>query len=141
MDTLALGYSLPAIRVASGLAPVRQCSCRAYQKIGPVSRQGLLQTQTQNKTRQNYYAVCLSMPGRQTRHPSIFTYRCNVSNRLCINNKCMRHLFIIDYSIICLTITGCLFHEASAASSMRNAMYLRYWFLLSNPIHCWHVRD
>ena len=32
MDTLALGYSLPAIRVASGLAPVRQCSCRAYQE-------------------------------------------------------------------------------------------------------------
>ena len=32
MDTLALGYSLPAIRVAWGLAPVRQCSCRAYNK-------------------------------------------------------------------------------------------------------------
>ena len=33
MDTLALGYSLPAIRAASGLAPVRQCSCRAYQEM------------------------------------------------------------------------------------------------------------
>ena len=32
MDTLALGYVIPAIRAHSGLAPVRQCSCRAYQK-------------------------------------------------------------------------------------------------------------
>ena len=30
MDTLALGYVIPAIRAYSGLAPVRQCSCRAY---------------------------------------------------------------------------------------------------------------
>ena len=32
MNTLALGYVIPAIRVYSGLAPVRQCSCRAYTK-------------------------------------------------------------------------------------------------------------
>ena len=32
MDTLALGYVIPAIRAHSGLAPVRQCSCRAYIK-------------------------------------------------------------------------------------------------------------
>ena len=31
MDTLALGYVIPAIRAHSGLAPVRQRSCRAYQ--------------------------------------------------------------------------------------------------------------
>ena len=31
VDTLALGYSLPAIWVDWGLAPV-ECSCRAYQK-------------------------------------------------------------------------------------------------------------
>ena len=30
MDTLAFGYVIPAIRAYSGLAPVRQCSCRAY---------------------------------------------------------------------------------------------------------------
>ncbi|OUP31963.1 hypothetical protein B5F25_10290 [Bacteroides sp. An19] len=30
MDTLALGYVIPAIRAHSGLTPVRQCSCRAY---------------------------------------------------------------------------------------------------------------
>ena len=30
MNTLALGYVIPAIRAYSGLAPVRQCSCRAY---------------------------------------------------------------------------------------------------------------
>ena len=30
MDTLALGYTIPAIRACSGLSPVRQCSCRAY---------------------------------------------------------------------------------------------------------------
>ena len=29
---LALGYVIPAIRAHSGLAPVRQCSCRAYKK-------------------------------------------------------------------------------------------------------------
>ena len=29
-NTLALGYVFPAIRAYSGLAPVRQCSCRAY---------------------------------------------------------------------------------------------------------------
>ena len=29
-DTLAFGYVIPAIRAYSGLAPVRQCSCRAY---------------------------------------------------------------------------------------------------------------
>ena len=33
MDTLAFGYVIPAIRAYSGLPPVRQCSCRAYQKI------------------------------------------------------------------------------------------------------------
>ena len=32
MDTLALGYAIPAIRAHSGLAPVRQCSCRAYNR-------------------------------------------------------------------------------------------------------------
>ena len=32
MDTLAFGYVIPAIRAYSGLAPVRQCSCRAYKK-------------------------------------------------------------------------------------------------------------
>ena len=32
MNTLALGYVIPAIRAYSGLAPVRQCSCRAYTK-------------------------------------------------------------------------------------------------------------
>ena len=32
MDTLALGYVIPAIRAHSGLAPVRQCSCRAYRQ-------------------------------------------------------------------------------------------------------------
>ena len=30
MDTLAFGYVIPAIRAYSGLPPVRQCSCRAY---------------------------------------------------------------------------------------------------------------
>ena len=30
MNTLALGYAIPAIRACSGLSPVRQCSCRAY---------------------------------------------------------------------------------------------------------------
>ena len=30
MNTLAFGYVIPAIRAYSGLAPVRQCSCRAY---------------------------------------------------------------------------------------------------------------
>ena len=30
MVSLALGYNLLAIRAASGHAPVRQCSCRAY---------------------------------------------------------------------------------------------------------------
>ena len=30
MDAIALGYNLLAIRAASGHAPVRQCSCRAY---------------------------------------------------------------------------------------------------------------
>ena len=29
-DTLAIGYVIPAIRVHSGLAPFRHCSCRAY---------------------------------------------------------------------------------------------------------------
>ena len=29
MNTLALGYVIPAIRAYSGVAPVRQCSCRA----------------------------------------------------------------------------------------------------------------
>ena len=30
----ALGYVIPTIRAHSGLAPVRQCSCRAYEKSG-----------------------------------------------------------------------------------------------------------
>ena len=30
MNTLAVGYVIPAIRAYSGLAPIRQCSCRAY---------------------------------------------------------------------------------------------------------------
>ena len=30
MNTIDFGYVIPAIRVYSGLAPVRQCSCRAY---------------------------------------------------------------------------------------------------------------
>ena len=34
MDTLALGYVIPAIRAYSGLPPVRQCSCRAYREKG-----------------------------------------------------------------------------------------------------------
>ena len=32
MNTLTLGYVIPAIRAYSGLAPARQCSCRAYRK-------------------------------------------------------------------------------------------------------------
>jgi len=32
MNTLAFGYVIPAIRAYSGLAPVRQCSCRAYNR-------------------------------------------------------------------------------------------------------------
>ena len=32
MNTLAVGYVIPAIRAYSGLTPVRQCSCRAYSK-------------------------------------------------------------------------------------------------------------
>ena len=35
MDALALGYSLPTIRAVSGLAPVRQYSCRAYYDESP----------------------------------------------------------------------------------------------------------
>ena len=31
MDTLAVDYTIPAIRACSGLSPVRQCSCREYQ--------------------------------------------------------------------------------------------------------------
>lgn len=38
MDTLALGYVIPAIRAHSGLTPVRQCSCRAYQEKEVVSK-------------------------------------------------------------------------------------------------------
>ena len=34
MNTLAVGYVIPAIRAYSRLAPIRQCSCRAYQKKG-----------------------------------------------------------------------------------------------------------
>ena len=34
MDTFALGCVISAIRAHSGLAPVRQCSCRAYHKEG-----------------------------------------------------------------------------------------------------------
>ena len=30
MDTLAIGYAIPAIRAHSGLSPVRHCSCQAY---------------------------------------------------------------------------------------------------------------
>ena len=33
MNTLAFDYAIPAIRACSGLSPVRQCSCRAYNKI------------------------------------------------------------------------------------------------------------
>ena len=33
-NTLAVGYVIPAIRAYSGLAPVRQCSCRAYKRDG-----------------------------------------------------------------------------------------------------------
>ena len=36
MNTLALGYVIPAIRAYSGLSPVRQCSCRAYNKKGRI---------------------------------------------------------------------------------------------------------
>ena len=32
MDTLAFGYVISTIRAYSGLAPVIQCSCRAYEK-------------------------------------------------------------------------------------------------------------
>ena len=38
MDTLALGYVIPAIRAHSGLTPVRQSSCRAYQEKEVVSK-------------------------------------------------------------------------------------------------------
>lgn len=34
MDTLAFDYAIPAIRACSGLPPVRQCSCRAYNEDG-----------------------------------------------------------------------------------------------------------
>ena len=34
MNTLAFGYVIPAIRAYSELAPVRQCSCRAYTNKG-----------------------------------------------------------------------------------------------------------
>ena len=37
MNTLAFSYVIPAIRAYSGLAPVRQCSCRAYKKGAPTS--------------------------------------------------------------------------------------------------------
>ena len=37
MDTLALGYVIPAIRAHSGLAPVRQRSCRAYREGQPMT--------------------------------------------------------------------------------------------------------
>ena len=37
MDTLAFDYAIPAIRACSGLAPVRQCSCRAYKKNIPIA--------------------------------------------------------------------------------------------------------
>ena len=37
MNTLAFSYVIPAIRAYSGLAPVRQCSCRAYPKTPGVN--------------------------------------------------------------------------------------------------------
>ena len=37
MNTLAFGYVIPAIRAYSGLAPVRQYSCRAYTQEAPAS--------------------------------------------------------------------------------------------------------
>jgi len=38
------------------------------------SRRSTVTTQTQNKTRQNYYAIFLSMPGRHKYHLRIFAY-------------------------------------------------------------------
>ena len=40
MNTLALGYVIPAIRAYSGLSPVRQCSCRAYNQESTISGSG-----------------------------------------------------------------------------------------------------
>ncbi|WP_455657168.1 hypothetical protein, partial [Prevotella pectinovora] len=41
MNTLAFGYVIPAIKAYSGLAPVRQCSCRAYNIKGAISKKNI----------------------------------------------------------------------------------------------------
>ena len=65
MDTLALGYVIPAIRAYSGLPPVRQCSCRAYKKAGtPRGNPSLLyriKTKNQIKKRLSAYLAPSTM--------------------------------------------------------------------------------
>ncbi len=60
----------------------RTYSKRINKKRYHDSRRSTVTTQTQNKTRQNYYAISLSIPGRYKYYPCIFTYSQTASGRL-----------------------------------------------------------
>ena len=74
----------------------REKSDALYKKINLISRQGLFTTQTQNKTRQNYYAVftCRCRGGIRTDDGYSHTHR-QFQGDLRNRNKLLTHLFTL----------------------------------------------
>ena len=108
----------------------------SLQKISPVSRQGLFTTQTQNKTRQNYYAILPVYAGGGicTNYGYSHIHKQRQAD-LHVINKCgeafVYFLYVKKFKIIILI--ECLSHEASTASSMQSVKYLQYLLPLSSP--------
>ncbi|MBE6276445.1 MAG: hypothetical protein E7096_08930 [Bacteroides sp.] len=72
-------------------------TCIGIKKLFPDSRRGTATTQTQNKTRQNYYANLLYTPLCISSLPQIFTYPQEVSDcasiRTSYNVHCSFNIF------------------------------------------------
>ena len=106
-------------------------------KLSPYSRRRITTTQTQNKTRQNYYAksVCTTICTTYPFH--IFTYTQKVAD-LCTN--------LTPFSVNCsiyleYSVTEYLLLLIFVAKPKQNAKYLLSLILLSNLIHYSHDQD
>ena len=99
------------------------------------SRRSTVTTQTQNKTRQNYCAIYLSIPKKYKYCSCIFTYPQTASGR----SHQIKQIYIDLFELLDDKTKKCyfieyLFHEVSTASSRQSAKYLPKFPQLSIPI-------
>ena len=113
------------------LQPEFSCLMSRTEKLFPDSRRRTATTQTQNKTRQNYYARITPFLAERTRTMYIHILIMRLIMR-CIHKTKIRFAFT---NVISLTLF--LFRAGEPAISMQSAGCLQGWSRPSIPVRYW----